>query len=42
MYDHNVALLLAPLHEGMHFVVTQHTEVATWLSALWMVVSLAA
>jgi hypothetical protein len=32
----------APLHEGMHFVVSQHTEVATWLSALWAVVSLAA
>jgi hypothetical protein len=30
-----------PLHEGMRVVVAQHTEVATWLFALWAVVSLA-
>jgi hypothetical protein len=33
---------LTPLHKGMHFAAAQHTEVATWLSALWAVVSLAA
>jgi hypothetical protein len=33
---------LAPLHEGMHFVVAQQTEVATQLSTLRAVVSLAA
>jgi hypothetical protein len=33
---------LTPLHVGMRFVVAQHTEVATWLSALWLAVSLAA
>jgi hypothetical protein len=31
----------APLHEGMHFMVAQHTEVATRLSALWAAVPLA-
>jgi hypothetical protein len=36
-----VAPLLSPLHEGMHFAVAQHPEVATRLSALWVVVSLA-
>jgi hypothetical protein len=34
--------LQAPLHKGMHFVVTQHTEVAMRLSMLWAAVSLAA
>jgi hypothetical protein len=33
---------LTPLHKGMHFAAAQHTEVATRLSALWAVVSLAA
>jgi hypothetical protein len=33
---------LTPLHEGMRFVVAQHTEVATLLSTLWAVVSLPA
>jgi hypothetical protein len=28
---------LTPLHEGMCFVVAQHTKVAAWLSALWAV-----
>jgi hypothetical protein len=32
----------APLHEGMHFAVARHTEVATRLSAFWAAVSLAA
>jgi hypothetical protein len=31
---------LAPLHEGMRFVVTENTVVATQLSTLWVVVSL--
>jgi hypothetical protein len=31
-----------PLHEGLHFVVAQHTKVATRLSVLWVAVSLAA
>jgi hypothetical protein len=35
------AILLAPLHEGMHFAAAPHTEVAMRLSALWAVVSLA-
>jgi hypothetical protein len=30
------------LHEGMHFVAASDTEVATRLSTLWAVVSLAA
>jgi hypothetical protein len=36
------APLLAPLHEGMRVATTQHTKVATRLSVLWSVVSLAA
>jgi hypothetical protein len=36
------APLLAPLHEEMCLAATQQTEVATGLSALWVVVSLAA
>jgi hypothetical protein len=36
------APLLAPLYEGMRVAATQHTEVATRLSVLWSVVSLAA
>jgi hypothetical protein len=35
------APLLAPLYEGMRFAATQHAKVATRLSALWVVVSLA-
>jgi hypothetical protein len=30
---------LTPLREGMHLVAAQHTEVATRLSALWVVVT---
>jgi hypothetical protein len=33
---------LAPLHKGMRFAATQHTEVATRLSMLRAAVSLAA
>jgi hypothetical protein len=33
---------LAPLHEGMHIAVAQHTKVATLLSVLLTAVSLAA
>jgi hypothetical protein len=33
--------LQASIHERMHFVVAQPTEVATRLSALWAVVSVA-
>jgi hypothetical protein len=36
------APLQDPLHEGMWFVATHYTKVATWLSALWTAVCLAA
>jgi hypothetical protein len=32
---------LTPLHEGMRLVAAQHAKMATWLSALWVAVSLA-
>jgi hypothetical protein len=42
VYDHNWHSTAYPLHEGMRFVAAHHTEVVMRLSALWVVVSLAA
>jgi hypothetical protein len=40
--DHSWHPTAGPLHEGMQFVTTCHTEMAMQLATLWAAVSLAA
>jgi hypothetical protein len=39
MLDHNRCPKAGPLHEGMWFATTCHTEMALQLAMLWAVVS---